>query len=241
MAIFKDIETRLENLFEGFFNKKFSSALEPVELAHKLTAEMDRKRQVSVAHVYAPNIFSVTLAVTDFSQVEGFKAALLNELKDYLTAHVKEKNYSLTGDIKILFTSEPELQSGECQVVGRLEEDVSNFAGNNTQAISVEEVQSLMETPLKVRFYSSSLDFSVQLRKKVITIGRRADNDIVLNKPGVSRYHARLERSEGTYRLHDLDSTNGTLVNGKEIGQINLFAGDEIVFGDVSLEYQVED
>ena len=73
MSIFKDIEKRLENLFEGFFNDRFRSALQPVELARKLVAEMDRKRQISVTLVYAPNIYKVSLSPSDLAEIERLK------------------------------------------------------------------------------------------------------------------------------------------------------------------------
>lgn len=64
-----------------------------------------------------------------------------------------------------------------------------------------------------------------------ILIGRGSDCDISLPERQVSRHHARIERTEdGVYLLHDLDSKNGTHVNGEEIrGKPQLLRdGDEI-------------
>ncbi|HEB13112.1 MAG TPA: DUF2662 domain-containing protein [Actinobacteria bacterium] len=240
MEIFKEIEKRLENLFEGFFNTKFRSTLQPVELAHKLTAEMDSKRQVSVANVYAPNIFTVSLAADDLKEIEGFKEVLVRELSDYLTAYVKEKNYCLAGDFTILLSSDPHLKRGDCRVVGRHEENIADLASNNTQMIPAQEVSAEPKTTVRVFLINQNLGLEFQLKNRIITIGRRADNDVILNRPGISRHHARLERDKGTYRLFDLDSTNGTLVNGKEIGQVTLADGDELTFGEVNLSFRFE-
>ncbi|HEB12886.1 MAG TPA: DUF2662 domain-containing protein [Actinobacteria bacterium] len=241
MEILKEIEKRLENLFEGFFNTKFRSTLQPVELAHKLTAEMDSKRQVSVSNVYAPNIFTVSLAADDLKEIEGFKEVLMRELSDYLTAHVKEKNYCLAGDFRILLTSDPQLQRGDCRVVGGHEENVADLAANSTQMIPTQEAQAVPKTSPLAFLTNHSLGLEFQLENRVVTIGRRADNDVVLNRPGISRHHARLERDKGAYRLFDLDSTNGTFVNGKEIGQVTLAHGDEVTFGEVNLNFRLED
>jgi pSer/pThr/pTyr-binding forkhead associated (FHA) protein len=63
-----------------------------------------------------------------------------------------------------------------------------------------------------------------------ITIGRSADCDVVLPKRQVSRYHARIERDDGGYLLHDLGSKNGTFVNGEQVQDepYRLRDGDEI-------------
>ncbi len=55
------------------------------------------------------------------------------------------------------------------------------------------------------------------LAAAVTTIGRAEDNDIVVDDRWVSRYHAQVRREEGRYEVVDLDSKNGTLVNGRRI------------------------
>lgn len=73
--------------------------------------------------------------------------------------------------------------------------------------------------------------------KRVTTIGRDSSNDIVINEPHVSSKHARLEIVGENLYLIDLNSTNGTYVNGKRIkGKQKVFLGDEIIIGDVSFE-----
>ena len=63
-----------------------------------------------------------------------------------------------------------------------------------------------------------------------VTIGRGSDCDIVIPDRQISRYHARIERDDGGYLLYDLDSKNGTYVNGTEVrGEPHrLKDGDEI-------------
>ena len=64
------------------------------------------------------------------------------------------------------------------------------------------------------------------------TIGRRSDNDIVINNVGVSNNHARLN-FEQNYYLTDLRSSNGTYLNGNKILHAKLTDGDEINFSGV--------
>jgi DNA-binding response OmpR family regulator len=67
------------------------------------------------------------------------------------------------------------------------------------------------------------------LAKPVISIGRWEDNDVVVDDRWVSRHHAQVRREEGGYVIRDLDSKNGTFVNGQRIAVPTPLAdGDEI-------------
>jgi pSer/pThr/pTyr-binding forkhead associated (FHA) protein len=71
-----------------------------------------------------------------------------------------------------------------------------------------------------------------------ITIGRAPDNMIVIDDPSVSNRHAQLELSGETYRLKDLDSTNGTKVNGVPITDTALRFEDRIRFGAIEARFE---
>jgi pSer/pThr/pTyr-binding forkhead associated (FHA) protein len=72
------------------------------------------------------------------------------------------------------------------------------------------------------------------LRKSVTTLGRALDNDIVLESSEVSRQHARIELQSDGMRIIDLNSTNGTRVNGRSIRSQSVKAGDDVTFGNLS-------
>jgi pSer/pThr/pTyr-binding forkhead associated (FHA) protein len=67
---------------------------------------------------------------------------------------------------------------------------------------------------------------------EVVTIGRAPDCNVVLNERSVSRHHARIFYESGHYWLKDLDSANGTKLNGKKISFQMLSDNDKIVFGE---------
>lgn len=78
------------------------------------------------------------------------------------------------------------------------------------------------------------------LAKAVITIGRVSDNDIVLPDPQVSRRHAEIRRQDDWLIITDLNSTNGTLVNGVHIQEPQtLQHGDQISIGDTAFLFQM--
>ena len=73
-----------------------------------------------------------------------------------------------------------------------------------------------------------------------LTIGRDEGNDLVIpDDPTVSRRHALLERLAAGWSIHDLESLNGTWVNGEPLsGGRPLYPGDEILIGDTLLVYR---
>jgi ABC-type multidrug transport system ATPase subunit/pSer/pThr/pTyr-binding forkhead associated (FHA) protein len=78
----------------------------------------------------------------------------------------------------------------------------------------------------------------IKLTGTEITIGREADNKVVLSHPQVSAHHARLVREGGTYRILDLNSTNHVYVNSELATSHLLKLGDEIRIGPYKLVYE---
>lgn len=67
-----------------------------------------------------------------------------------------------------------------------------------------------------------------------VVVGRSQSSDIVINEPFVSSTHARFTLQGPALVLEDLNSTNGTLVNGRAIiDPVTLRDGDEVQVGDV--------
>ena len=66
-----------------------------------------------------------------------------------------------------------------------------------------------------------------------ITIGRKADNMILLDHPTISSHHCRILRSGDSCVLQDLDSTNGTRVNSRDVKESALHHKDLIQLGSI--------
>jgi pSer/pThr/pTyr-binding forkhead associated (FHA) protein len=79
-----------------------------------------------------------------------------------------------------------------------------------------------------------------ELVEDLTTIGRAPDNAIVLDDSSVSGRHAQLQREGELYRLQDLNSTNGTRVNGETINEIALRIGDRLRFGKVEAHFAAD-
>ena len=73
------------------------------------------------------------------------------------------------------------------------------------------------------------------LKQPVVNIGRRLDNQLVIDDPRVSRNHSQLRAIKGRYVLFDLNSTGGSFVNGQRTSQSVLYPGDVISLAGVAL------
>jgi hypothetical protein len=73
------------------------------------------------------------------------------------------------------------------------------------------------------------------INQPVVNIGRRPENQLILEDLRVSRDHAQIRKIQGQHVLFDLNSTGGTFVNGKRISQYTLRTGDVISFAGVTV------
>ncbi len=79
----------------------------------------------------------------------------------------------------------------------------------------------------------------ISLNQGTVSVGRLPECTISINDSNISRKHAEMRQTAGEYVVIDLDSTNGTLVNGIRItGQQRLNEGDIISFGSTHVRFE---
>lgn len=81
---------------------------------------------------------------------------------------------------------------------------------------------------------------SFNLQGKMIQIGRKKENDLVIDLPSISRQHAQIRLIRGKYVLFDLGSTGGTMINDQKIDKAILKPGDVIKLADYAFIYGEE-
>jgi FHA domain-containing protein len=252
MSVLRNIEHRLEGLFEGVFGRAFRTHVQPVELARKLVKEMEDHRVVSVSRVYAPNEYVIYLASTDRSQFDSYEESLQTELQDYIAENARRERYELLSPPVVKFETDDDLEMGEFGIATRMvqgpapkpDEPPSQPAPGatmiyrkpaETEAASPEELGLGRETvTLEVSGTKHELD-QVQT-----TIGRSRDCDIQLADANVSRRHAEVRQEGAAYWVVDLDSTNGMEVNGRRLKRAKLRQGDRILLGSTELLFRRE-
>jgi predicted component of type VI protein secretion system len=78
------------------------------------------------------------------------------------------------------------------------------------------------------------------LQEETITLGRMEGNTIVVDDASVSMFHARITKKDGAFFLKDLNSTNGTFVNGQQIREARLKDLDKVRIADVLAQFQAD-
>jgi len=77
----------------------------------------------------------------------------------------------------------------------------------------------------------------VSLRKRVTTLGRQLENDVIFHEEYLSRFHAEIIYERGAYVLYDKESTSGTYVNSRKIDRCVLNSGDLISLANISMMF----
>lgn len=87
-------------------------------------------------------------------------------------------------------------------------------------------INKIEDIPYKVREYYAVKDMT--------TLGRTVGNTIYLNDPYISKEHLKIYKSDNNFYIEDLNSSNGTVLNNREIDDISkLNNGDIIKIGDL--------
>ncbi len=256
MSVLKSLENKIAGLVEGTFSRAFRSEVRPVEIARKLAREMEEHKSFSVSRTYAPNEYRVFLSPRDRERFAGYESALTAELAGYLLEHARRERLTLLSRPVIEFETDDRLGLGEFGIQTRVaqldDEPVSApdrepapaQSGRTMVYSNAERVSEPLEEQGRARAQTALL--LVDGRRVVIgpqgaTVGRGRQADVVLNDPNVSRKHAEIRPRGGSWVIKDLESTNGSQLNGRRIdGSEVLRPGDEIELGASVMTFTLE-
>jgi hypothetical protein len=250
--VLRTIEQKIEGLFEGLFGRAFRTNVQPVELARKLVKEMEDHRTVSVSRVYVPNEYTVYLSPADREQFTDYESSLKTELQEYLAEHARREGYVLLTRPTVLMETDDDLAIGEFGIATRMiQGDKSRDGG--ADGAQIEPGATMVYRPrsplppegpapdvaLAQEIVTLTIDGKRrEIDKRRVVIGRSKDCDVQLADPNASRRHAELRQEGSAYWLIDLDSTNGSQVNGHRTARAKLESGDTITIGSTDLLFE---
>ena len=252
MGVLRTVESKLEGLVEGVFNRAFRARVQPVELARRLAKEMESYKAVSVSRTYVPNEYIVFLSREDRRQFEGYEPALLEELASHLLEHAAREGLALLTRPKVSFETDKRLRMGEFGIQARLvkppeseQEEASQGDLGATMVYSATKVrQAVARAGGRARRVARALitlgGKTFVLDQPRAVVGRSRRCDFVLEDPNVSRRHFELQQRGADWYVVDLESTNGIAVNGRRVPSARLEPGDEIAAGTSSMRFDVD-
>ena len=215
----QSIERRLERMVDGVFTRRTQGSIRPIELGRRLVREMDDHRSVDVkGRRIVPNDFTIVLSPADREGFGDIEVTLTTELAEAAKEYAREEGYHFLGPVAVRLTAETKMKNGRFNVTSVLKQG----AGGSSMASIV--------LPSGQR---------IGLNQGTVTVGRLPECTISINDSNISRKHAEMRQQAGEYVVVDLDSTNGTLVNGIRItGQQRLNEGDIISFGSTHVRFE---
>jgi hypothetical protein len=242
VSLLKDLEQRFETLLEGFFARQFKSGVQPVEIAKKLSRDMDTHRAISISKVYVPNHYIIRVSPQDADRLKPFERTLLGELQSFLLEHANKEGYDLVERPHLELTGDDKLSLGGIQIESSLTSpslDITDSNGYNPveQTIAKAPSHTKQHQVYLIRIDREG-EMVLPVNEQRISIGRSADNTIVIDDPNVSRQHALIEKKDGRYILKDIQSTNGTFIGGTKVESHSLHNGDTITIGTTKLQFR---
>ncbi len=195
MGFLDNFERSLERAVGGAFAKTFKSGVHPLEIVSALKREMDsRATIVSRERTLVPSEYVVALSAVDFERLGEIGHDLTSEIASELNAHRARQGYQSSESLRIAMDVDESLSEGMVSVHAILPKD-------GVVWIPVLDVEGA-RYPL------------VQRRT---VVGRGSDADVVIEGRGLSRRHFEIVWDGKRAELVDLNSTNGTELNGQRV------------------------
>lgn len=229
------IEARLQSLIEGGTALLFPKKRDPNDLVYRLIEAMRAGIQPdSHGNLQAPNLYTILVSSQQDSALQG-TPEVLEAFRQALYEAVQGMGARFNGHLMIRVQNDPHLALEQVRVLAQNSQETVSDTTDILAELSPYE-GGAAGIPLNA-FLIIDGNRVFQLDQAVINIGRRLDNQLVLEDGRVSRVHAQLRAVRGRYVIFDLDSTGGTFVNGARIRQAALSPGDVISLSGVLLVY----
>ncbi|MDL9978069.1 FhaA domain-containing protein [Microbacterium sp. ASV49] len=217
MGLLDSFEKGLERAVNGAFAKTFRSGIQPVEIASALRSELDKKAAVVTRdRILAPNTFTVRLAPSDSERMSALGSTLVDELHDIVEKHAKTQGYSFAGPVTIRLVSDEQLSTGTLRVE-------SQTAEGRVSWRAVVDIEGKRHPLVKSR----------------TVIGRGSDADITIADAGTSRKHVEILWDGERAMVRDMNSTNGTMLDGRKVTEAGLPPDSTIRIGHTDIVFRV--
>lgn len=224
-------EALARRLIEGSARRLFGTQLDPLEVS----AQIARALEDSQRDGQAADFFRIRLYPEDYHMLYRQNPRLATELSGYVTEIARQAGLYLPIAPEVEITADPTLSRQQVRVE----------AEHTVRTDEPTQIQPRVPSETAVKAAIQAIDAylivggrrHVSLDQPLINLGRRADNDIVLNAPTVSRRHAQIRWRHSRFVLYDVSNRGRTFVNDQPITEQPLQPGDVITLSDVRLVY----
>lgn len=224
------VESLIRRVIEEPFTWLASDSLDPFRLASYLAnAYHDDPAEDQ------PRQFTLYVSPQDYHDMVGDLPELELRVADYVTLLVERRGVRLSEAPAVRFEPDAGVVPRSARVIAS---DLATAPAVNTDVYAPETGDVVLEA---IRAADAFLIVQgkrhVPLDRPVTRIGRRMDNDIVLEASSISRQHAQIRWRQRYFVLYDVSSHGRTAVNGMTTREHILRPGDVIALSDVMLVY----
>jgi len=226
--ILRKFEERLERIFEDPVANLLDSHINPAVLADSLLEALEANLLESNDRFSIPNRYTLCLSPDTHTLFSVHEDEIRSSLSEWILENARRRNYLAPELVEIGFKADANLAG-------------DNLVINASHSNILDTTHSLPANPQPPSFpedaYLIFNEAHIPIDRPILNIGRRRDNQIVINERSVSRTHAQIRARDPHFLLIDLGSTTGTFVNGNQIRQAILQSGDVIMIGGTKLVY----
>jgi hypothetical protein len=229
----RQLERQLEGLVENSLSKLLGADLSAAIVASDLARSMeDHLRTDDLGNSYAPDCFAIALESERAKRLLEQAPSLPRDLAQGILQAARENGFLLDHEPSITLAGDPALQPQELRIIAWHSQEPME----STQSITTDGLPPAPSIPSGA-FLIIDGRKHISLEQPVVNIGRRSDNDVVIEDPRASRLHAQIRVRDGRFVIFDLGSTGGTKINGRPIRQHILQPGDVVAIGGVRIVY----
>jgi hypothetical protein len=227
----QELESRLQSLIEVDLLKILPGRKVEDVIVQKLAAAIQLNTiTVEDGSIVAPNVYTLIMHPDESAKWQDQQ--LLTILLHSITTATQEAGFRITIPPKITIVTDNKISLNDAQVVASYWTEP--MAETNASPLDTGKLEDYSKLPDNAFLIVEGVKV-FPLKLPVINIGRRLDNQLIIDDPRVSRNHAQLRAIKGRFVVFDLNSTGGTFVNGQRASQTVLYPGDVISLAGVAL------
>lgn len=215
MGFLDKAEETIESAVNSLFARFSKAQLQPVEVSQAIRSAMDlAAKKDPIGTTVVPHKY---LLLINSSDADKITPAMLAAIRSELNRYVSEKSYRILSELELNVSIDTKIARGSVRV-GSQPVD---------QAVSWLPVLVFdgVEHPLK---------------RGTTTVGRDEKADLFVDDRGLSRFHFEIAWNGETAAIRDLQSTNGTSVDGIRVTEVVLQSGSKISAGRSEFEFQLQ-
>lgn len=227
-------EKQVQELVEGSFSRLLGGQIEPQAIAIKLALALEESSYNSDGQI--ANTFQVYLHPADIQYIAQQQPDLELLLANYLMKLAGKAKLPLTDLPVVVIMDDNLLQQQQIRIVATYDPSRDSTQTRQYRRRMLDEAVK-QAIAMVDAFLVVNGERHVQLDLPLISLGRRVDNDVIIESPSVSRKHAQIRWRYNHFIIYDMGSRAGVRVNGTKVRECVLQPGDVVQISDATLVY----